>query len=32
MTYHETSAKEGENVEKIFKQITKGILKDMGKI
>jgi len=32
MFYQETSAKEGDNVEKIFKQITEGILKEMGKI
>lgn len=31
-SYYETSAKEGDNVEKIFKEITRGILKDMGKI
>ncbi len=32
MAYHETSAKEGENVQDIFKEITRGILKNMGKI
>ncbi|TFF99181.1 MAG: hypothetical protein EU541_05620 [Promethearchaeota archaeon] len=32
LSYWETSAKEGENVQKIFKEITKGILKSMGKI
>jgi small GTP-binding protein len=32
LSYYETSAKEGLNVEKIFKEITRGILEDLGKI
>ncbi|TFF89703.1 MAG: GTP-binding protein [Promethearchaeota archaeon] len=32
LTYHETSAKEGDNVNQIFKEITLGILENMGKI
>ena len=32
LSYYETSAKDGRNVENIFKEITEGILKNLGKI